>query len=143
VAPNGTLGYDVFISEPIPIAVDPPLTTDQAASVGDWIKSSRKNVTHIVATHGHGDHWFTAGVLADRFDARIVASRGTIEQMHNNLAGRGAVWDQAYPGQIPPSPERYPNRQLGATILWAGAQALYAIRDGHDTISAVIGGWLH
>jgi hypothetical protein len=41
------------------------------------------------------------------------------------------------------APERYPNPQLGATILWAGAQALYAIRDGHDTISAVIGGWLH
>jgi len=69
MAPNGTLGYDVFISEPIPIAVDaplpnserrmfsalsttliygtndavlvdPPLTTDQAASVGDWIKSA-------------------------------------------------------------------------------------------------------
>ena len=69
MAPNGTLGYDVFISEPIPLAVDaplpngerrmfsplsttliygsndavlvdPPLTTDQAASVGDWIKSA-------------------------------------------------------------------------------------------------------
>jgi hypothetical protein len=104
-------------------------------------------VTHIVATRGHGDRWFTAGVLADRFDARIVArivaSRGTIEQMHNNVAGRGAVWDKGYTGQIPPSSERYPNRQLGATILWAGAQAPYAIRDGHDTISAVIGGWLH
>ena len=100
-------------------------------------------MTHIVATHGHGDHWFTASVLADRFDARVVAARGTIEQMHNNVAGREAVWDQAYPGQIPPSPERYANRQLGATILWAGAQALFAIRDGHDTISAVIGGWLH
>ena len=25
MAPNGTLGYDVFISEPIPIAVDTPL----------------------------------------------------------------------------------------------------------------------
>ena len=133
MAPNGTLGYDVFISEPIPIAVDaplpngerrmfsplsttliygindavvvdPPLTADQAASVGDWIKASRKNVTHIVATHGHGDHWFTAGVLADRFDARVVASAGTIEQMHNNVAGREAVWDKGYPGQIPPSP---------------------------------------
>lgn len=299
MAPNGTLGYDVFISEPIPLAVDaplpngerrmfsplsttliygsndavlvdPPLTTDQAASVGDWIKASGKNVTHIVATHGHGDHWFTAGVLADRFDARVVASPGTIEQMHNNVAGREAVWDKGYPGQIPPSPvtatpvtdnrltleghellivevghsdtdhstvlhvpdlnlvvagdvmyngahqylaesadggrdawrnaidrvralrpqrivashrdknldddaerimvetrqylddaddlllkhetahdffnamlERYPNRRLGATILWAGAQALYAIRDGQDAISAVVGGWLH
>jgi hypothetical protein len=39
--------------------------------------------------------------------------------------------------------ERYLNRRLGAAILWAGAQALYAIRDGHDPISAVVGGWLH
>ena len=128
MAPNGTLGYDVFISKPAPIAVDaplpngerrmfsplsttliygtndavlvdPPLTTDQAASVGDWIKSSGKNVNHIVATHGHGDHWFTAGVLADRFDARVVASRGTIEQMHNNVAGREAVWTRHIPGR--------------------------------------------
>ncbi len=299
MAPNGTLGYDVFISGPTPMAVDaplpngerrmfsplsatliygtndavlvdPPLTTDQAASVGDWIKASGKNVTHIAATHGHGDHWFTAGVLADRFDARVVASSGTIEQMHNNVAAREAMWDKAYPGQIPPSPvtattvtdnrltleghdlaivevghsdtdhstvlhvpdlslvvagdvmyngahqylaesadggrdawrnaigrvralrprrivashrdknldddaerimvetrqylddaddllltqetardffnamlERYPNRRLGATILWAGAQALYARRDGADALSAVLGGWLH
>jgi hypothetical protein len=62
------------------------------------------NVTHIVATHGHGDHWFTAGVLADRFDAPVVASPGTIEQMHNNVVGREAVWDPGYPGHIPPSP---------------------------------------
>ncbi len=274
MAPNGTLGYDVFISGPTPtndaVLVDPPLTTDQAASVGDWIKASGKNVTHIAATHGHGDHWFTAGVLADRFDARVVASSGTIEQMHNNVAAREAMWDKAYPGQIPPSPvtattvtdnrltleghdlaivevghsdtdhstvlhvpdlslvvagdvmyngahqylaesadggrdawrnaigrvralrprrivashrdknldddaerimvetrqylddaddllltqetardffnamlERYPNRRLGATILWAGAQALYARRDGADALSAVLGGWLH
>jgi hypothetical protein len=80
------------------------LPTDQAAAVGDWIKASGKNVTHIVATHGHGDHWFTAGILADRFDARVVASPGTIEQMHNNVAGREAVWDKGYPGQIPAVP---------------------------------------
>ena len=27
--------------------------------------------------------------------------------------------------------------------VYAGAQALYAIRDGQDAISAVVGGWLH
>ena len=157
MAPNGTLDYDVFISEPIPIAVDaplpngerrmfsplsttliygindavvvdPPLTADQAASVGDWIKASGKNVTHIVATHGHGDHWFTAGVLADRFDARVVASRGTIEQMHNNVAGREAVWDKGYPGQIPPSP-------VTATTVTDNLLTL----EGHDLVIVEVG----
>ena len=110
------------------VLVDPPLTTDQAASVGDWIKASGKNVTHIVATHGHGDHWFTAGVLADRLDARVVASRGTIEQMHNNVAAREAVWDKAYPGQIPPSP-------VTATTVTDNRFTL----EGHDLVIVEVG----
>jgi glyoxylase-like metal-dependent hydrolase (beta-lactamase superfamily II) len=64
------------------VLVDPPLTIDQAKAVGDWVEASGKKLTHIFATHGHGDHWFTAGVLAERFGAQVVASAGTIKQMH-------------------------------------------------------------
>jgi hypothetical protein len=86
------------------------------------------NVTHIVATHGHGDHWFTAGVLADRFDAPVVASPGTIEQMHNNVVGREAVWDPGYPGHIPPSP-------VTATIVTDNRFTL----EGHDLVIVEVG----
>ena len=132
------LGYDVFISEPIPqdaaekvpngdrvmssplshtliygthdaVLTDPPLTTDQvttdqAKAVGDWLQSRDKNLTRIFITHGHGDHWFTAGLLADRFDAQIIATPGTIEQMHRNVALRDALFDKLFPGQIPETP---------------------------------------
>src|ERR1700688_4644126 len=103
---TGTLGYDVFVAEPIPqnvpgplpngephvfqplavtlirgerdaVLVDPPLTEDQAALVGDWVVASGKRLTHIVATHGHGDHWFTADVLSRRFGAQVIASAAT------------------------------------------------------------------
>ncbi|MFJ3307403.1 MBL fold metallo-hydrolase [Streptomyces sp. NPDC086549] len=131
--PDPGLGYDVFVADPIPLSVpgllpngeprlyqpiavtlihgrqdavlvDPPLTTEQAAAVGDWVEASGKRLTHIFATHGHGDHWFTAGTLAERFGAQVVASAGTIEQMHNNVSARQALWDKMWPGQIPPSP---------------------------------------
>jgi glyoxylase-like metal-dependent hydrolase (beta-lactamase superfamily II) len=127
------LGYDVFISAPIPqhateripngdqpmwsplsstlifgdhdaVLVDPPFTHEQGRMVGDWVQAGRKNLTHIFVTHGHGDHWFTAGLLADRFGARIVATAGTIQQMHGNVAIREAVWDRLFPGQIPEAP---------------------------------------
>jgi glyoxylase-like metal-dependent hydrolase (beta-lactamase superfamily II) len=130
---DGALGYDVFVSDPIPMNVagtipngephmfsplattliygdndavlaEAPLTTAQGNAVGDWIEASGRNLTHIFASHGHGDHWFTAGLLADRFGAQVVASAGTIEQMHANLANREALWDKLWPGQIPPSP---------------------------------------
>jgi glyoxylase-like metal-dependent hydrolase (beta-lactamase superfamily II) len=130
---NDTLDYEVFVSEPVPlnvtgllpngeshmfsplastliygkndgVLVDPPLTINQAKAVGDWVEASGKKLTHIFVTHGHGDHWFTAGILAERFGAQVVASAGTIEQMHIHASIREVFWDKLWPGQIPPTP---------------------------------------
>ena len=47
---------------------------------------------------------FAAGLLAERFGARVVATDGTIAQMHGSVATRPLLWDKLYPGLIPPSP---------------------------------------
>ncbi|MEW1683248.1 MBL fold metallo-hydrolase [Streptomyces sp. NPDC093594] len=130
---SGPLAYEVFIADPIPqdvtepvpngdrrmfsplsvtlihgerdaVLVDPPLTSAQAEAVGDRVESTGKNLTHIFATHGHGDHWFTAGLLAERFGATVVASEGTIAEMHRNVSLRPHFWDRLFPGQIPDAP---------------------------------------
>jgi len=85
------------------VLTDPGLTEDQASVLGDWIASKERNLTDIFITHGHGDHWFAAGLLAERFGARVVASAGTIAQMHANVALRPLLWDKVYEG-IPPTP---------------------------------------
>jgi glyoxylase-like metal-dependent hydrolase (beta-lactamase superfamily II) len=126
---SGTLSYDVFVNEAPPqdgvlpngeqkrfspeastliygtrdaVLTDPPLTADQARLVGDWVAARGRDVTDIFVTHGHGDHWFSAGVLAERFGARVVASAGTIAQMHASVATRPMLWDKIYSG-IPPT----------------------------------------
>src|SRR3954463_6412343 len=125
-----TLSYDVFINEPAPqdgvlpngepklfspqastliygaedaVLTDPAMTTEQARALGDWVASHGRNLTDIFVTHGHGDHWFAAGLLAERFGARVVATAGTIAQMHGNVAMRPLLWDKVYTG-IPPTP---------------------------------------
>jgi len=125
-----TLTYDVFVNDPPPqdgvlpngepkrfsptastliygsedaVLTDPGLTEEQARVLGDWVGSKGRNLTDIFITHGHGDHWFAAQLLAERFGARVVASAGTIEQMHANAATRALLWDKLYSG-IPPSP---------------------------------------
>jgi glyoxylase-like metal-dependent hydrolase (beta-lactamase superfamily II) len=125
-----TLTYDVFVNDPPPqdgvlpngepkrfsptastliygsedaVLTDPGLTEEQARVLGDWVGSKGRNLTDIFITHGHGDHWFAAQLLAERFGARVVASAGTIEQMHGNAATRSLLWDKVYTG-IPPSP---------------------------------------
>ena len=127
----GNLAYDVFVNDPPPpdgflpngepkrfsptastliygsqdaVLTDPGLTEDQARAFGDWVAAKGRNLTDIFITHGHGDHWFAAGLLAERFGARVVASAGTITQMHASVATRPLLWDKLYPGLIPPSP---------------------------------------
>jgi glyoxylase-like metal-dependent hydrolase (beta-lactamase superfamily II) len=128
--PAGNLSYDVFVNDPPPqdgflpngepkrfspmastliygrenaVLTDPGLTEDQARVLGDWVAGHGRNVTDIFITHGHGDHWFAAGLLAERFGARVVATAGTIAQMQGGVATRPLLWDKLYTG-IPPSP---------------------------------------
>src|SRR5262245_3630646 len=124
------LNYDVFINDPPPqegvlpngepklfspmastlifgerdaVLTDPGMTEDQARALGDWVAAHDRNLTDIFVTHGHGDHWFAASLLAERFGARVVASAGTIAQMRGNAATRPLLWDKVYSG-IPDSP---------------------------------------
>jgi glyoxylase-like metal-dependent hydrolase (beta-lactamase superfamily II) len=131
VSSTDNLTYDVFINDPPPqdngflpngepkqfspeastliygseeaVLTDPAMTTDQARALGDWVAEKGRNLTDIFVTHGHGDHWFAAGLLAERFGARVVATAGTIAQMHANVAQRPFLWDKVYSG-IPPTP---------------------------------------
>ena len=132
-APNASgdiLAYEVFVNDPPPqggvlpngeprrfspmastliygrrdaVLTDPGMTADQVRALGDWVEAHGRNLTDIFVTHGHGDHWFAAGLPAERFGARVVATHGTIAQMHGNVATRPLLWDKVYDG-IPPSP---------------------------------------
>ena len=124
-----TLAYEVFVNDPPPqdngllpngepkggspvastliygsedaVLTDPAFTTDQANALGDWVAEKGRNLTDIFITHGHGDHWFASGLLAERFGARVVATAGSIAQMHANIAARPFLWDKMYPGIAP------------------------------------------
>ena len=128
---TGNLAYEVFVNDPPPqdgvlpngepkrfspmastliygsqdaVLTDPGMTEDQARALGDWVAGQDRNVTDVFITHGHGDHWFAVGLLAERFGARVVASADTITQMRGSMATRPLLWDKLYPGLIPPSP---------------------------------------
>jgi glyoxylase-like metal-dependent hydrolase (beta-lactamase superfamily II) len=86
------------------VLVDPPLTTTQAADVGDWIEATGRRLRQIYITHGHGDHWFGAIPLLQRFPGVAVrATEGTKQHMatQNTAEFRADFWDRVFPGQLP------------------------------------------
>lgn len=115
------------------VLVDPPLTAAQAESVADRVQAAGRRLTYIFATHAHGDHWFTAASLADRFPgAQVVATAGTIEQMHRAAQARAGFWDKILPGQIPASPvTAVDTERLGNRLVLEGHE-LSVIGVGHS-----------
>src|ERR1700687_2529655 len=64
------------------VLVDTPITVEQARALANWIATRGKNLTTIYAIHGHGDHFFGASTILERFPgARFVARPEVIEIM--------------------------------------------------------------
>ncbi|MCM6776377.1 MBL fold metallo-hydrolase [Nocardia sp. CDC159] len=154
------LSYRTVVSDPIPIAgmhlpdgtpmmwspltttlitgqrdavlVDPPFTVDQAQRIGDWIEQSGKRLTHIYITHGHGDHWFAAPTLVERFPGVVVvATEGTIARMRAAAGpAREQMWDRWFPGQLPETPVIA--QPVGADGFELEGHRLHAVRAGHS-----------
>ncbi len=114
------------------VLVDAFLTVVQASALADWVASKGKNLTTIYITHGHGDHWFGAGTLLERFpSAKLMATRDTISVMQQNSSAEALqyVWGAGFPGQIPQNLV-IADELLGGTIDLEG-QELRAVEVGH------------
>ena len=86
------------------VVVDSFITLEQARAQADWIGSTGKNLTTIYATHGHGDHFFGASVLLERFpNARFVAASSAIQVMKEQTSPEfvAKFWESRFPNQLP------------------------------------------
>src|ERR1700729_4428496 len=85
------------------VLVDTPITVEQARALSDWVVASGKNLTTIYATHGHGDHFFGASTVLERFpSARFVARPEVIEIMRQQASPESLAtyWNPRFPDQI-------------------------------------------
>lgn len=70
------------------VLVDAPTTDSEGEELAKWVKSiiSDTKLDCIYITHGHGDHFFAAGVIQKYYpEARILATPQTYAQMQENL----------------------------------------------------------
>src|ERR1700741_2208963 len=113
------------------VLVDAPITVEQARALANWVAARGKNLTTIYATHGHGDHFFGASTVLERFPrARFVARPEVIKVIREQASPEslGRCWKPRVPGQIA--------RQLAiAEELKGNVIDL----EGHDLVSVPLG----
>jgi glyoxylase-like metal-dependent hydrolase (beta-lactamase superfamily II) len=114
------------------VLVDAFMTVQQATALADWIASKDKKLTTIYITHGHGDHWFGAGTLLERFpNAKVVATRDTIGVMRLNSSPEAldGVWRAGFPGMIPD--KLVIADELKENAIALEGQQLFSVELGH------------
>ncbi len=85
------------------VLVDAFLTVEQAGALVEWVEAHGKNVTTIYATHGHGDHFFGANTVLERFPGtRFVATPDVVKTMRQQASPQSlaSFWNPRFPGQI-------------------------------------------
>jgi glyoxylase-like metal-dependent hydrolase (beta-lactamase superfamily II) len=85
------------------VLVDTLMTVEQAQALADWVAGHGKALKTIYATHGHGDHFFGAPIILERFpEARFVATADVLKTMRQQASAesRKSFWDPRFPGQI-------------------------------------------
>lgn len=115
------------------VLVDPLMTVAESQALADWVAATGKNVTTIFVTHAHGDHFFGAPAILERFPrAKLVATPGVAQFMDAQYGPRwfDGFWDPRFPGQI--SERRPAAEPLGAgNVIELEGEQLHAIELGH------------
>jgi glyoxylase-like metal-dependent hydrolase (beta-lactamase superfamily II) len=94
------------------VLVDALLTMDEGRALADWVAARARNLSMIYITHGHGDHFFGASAVLERFPAaRMVATGRVVDKMRGQvsqqwLEGSGASDSPARSPSSHPSPSR-------------------------------------
>jgi len=114
------------------VLVDAFMTVRQANVLADWVAARGKNLTTIYITHGHGDHWFGAGTLFERFpNARVVATPNVVKVMrqHASQDFLEKIWKAGFPGQIPDN--LVIAEELKGSVIDLEGHELLAVELGH------------
>src|ERR1700724_3320340 len=113
------------------VLVDAFMTIEQAHALGEWVEAHGKHLTTIYATHGHGDHFFGASTVLQRFPrARLVATPDVVKMMRQQASPESLAtfWNPRFPGQI--------SSRLAIAEELAGKVINL---EGHDLVSVPLG----
>ncbi len=156
-----TLDYDVYVTPGIPVEtldlppgmqqrlwsprsatliygerdavlVDAFITVEQARALGEWVEAHGKHLTTIYATHGHGDHFFGASTVLQRFPrARLVATPEVVKMMRQQASPQylASFWNPRFPGQI--ADQLVLAEELSGNVMDLEGHDLVAVPLGH------------
>ena len=88
------------------VLIDAQHIRRDVAALGDMIARAERRLTTIYVTHGHADHWYGAGELANRFPGvRSLATAGVVDYMNESAEQAAGQWSAMFGDRVSNRPQ--------------------------------------
>ena len=95
----------VILGEQEAILVDAQWRSSDAKEVAKMITDSGRELTHILITHGHPDHYWGLGTILEVFPtAKVLAREGVRTEIANQFAAKWIHWQPLMGDDMPLTP---------------------------------------
>ena len=95
----------IILGEKEAVLIDAQWKPSDAKNVAAMIKDSGRELTHILITHGHPDHYWGLETILDTFpEAKVLAREGTRAEIANQFAAKWIHWQPMMGDDIPLAP---------------------------------------
>ncbi len=116
------------------VLVDAQFMKEDVQALGDMIEGTGRRLVAIFITHGHGDHYFGAGPIAERFPgAKVVATPGVVSYVESHIGQDVKTWSAMF-GDDAVTPSAVPTSLDGDAIGLQGHK-LHVIEVGQGDIA--------
>ena len=95
----------IILGEKQAVLIDSQWYPSDAKNVAKMIADSGRELTHILITHGHPDHYWGLGALLETFPkAKVLAREGIRAEIANQFAAKWIHWQPMMGDDIPLAP---------------------------------------
>ena len=95
----------IILGEKDAVLIDAQWKPSDAKNVAEMIADSGRELTHILITHGHPDHYWGLGTILDTFpEAKVLAREEIRAEIANQFAAKWIHWQPMMGDDIPLAP---------------------------------------
>jgi len=95
----------LLLGENEAILIDSPWLLGDGETLAIKIKESGRELTHILLTHGHPDHYMGLAPIVDAFpNVSVVARQPVIDEISTQFQSKWVHWEPLYGSQLPIRP---------------------------------------
>jgi glyoxylase-like metal-dependent hydrolase (beta-lactamase superfamily II) len=120
------------------ILIDAPWLLADGAALAEILLESGRDLTHILLTHGHPDHYMGLGPIVDAFPGvQVLARQAVIDEISTQFQSKWVHWEPLYGSQLPISPV-IPDLLTGDNIFLEDVEIQFMDLPPAETMNATV-----